>query len=147
MRRGHVVAIGSAVVFVAVVGCSSGSRTAAPAPTAGPTLVVDGKAHPVQNKVECVTAANMVMANVGSDKDGIAVTVSAGDNPMLQDFTVVEVDGLPLTYSNSDSNPKPTVTKVGSSYKIVGIANSPAPAGSGSSSKPFDLEFTCPPRR
>ncbi|HWY00912.1 MAG TPA: lipoprotein LpqH [Mycobacterium sp.] len=158
MKRGCVVAIGSAaIVGVALVGCSSGSgngagapassASGASAPTAGVKVVVDGKARPVQNKVECVKAANMVMANIGSEQDGIAVTLSAGDNPAMQDLTLGMVDGLPLTYDESNAGPKPTVTKTGFTYKIVGTASSPSPAGTGTVSKPFDMEFTCPPRR
>jgi lipoprotein LpqH len=109
-------------------------------------VVVDGKARPVQNKVECVTAASMVMANIGSKQDGIAVTLSAGDNPVLQDLTLGIVDGLPLTYDESNAGPKATVTKTGPTYKIVGTA-SDSPGGTGIVSKSFDVEFTCPPRR
>jgi ipoprotein LpqH len=116
VKRGCVVAIGSAaIVGVALVGCSSGSgngsgapassASGASAPTAGVKVVVDGKARPVQNKVECVTAANMVMANIGSEQDGIAVTLSAGDNPAMQDLTLGMVDGLPLTYDESNAGP------------------------------------------
>jgi ipoprotein LpqH len=131
------------MVLATVVGCSTGAPTPASAPTATAKLVVDGKPRPIQNKVECVTAANMVMANIGSDQDGVAVTVSTGDNLLLQDFTVVKVDGKPLTYTDSTAGPRPTVTKTGPTYKIVGVAESPDV--SGTVSKPFDLEFACPP--
>jgi ipoprotein LpqH len=133
------------MVLTAVVGCWSGAPTPARASTATAKLVVDGKPQPIRNKVECVTAASMVMANIGSDQDGVAVTVSAGVNPVLQDFTVVKVDGKPPTYTDSAAGPRPTVTKTGSTYKIVGVAESPDV--SGTASKPFDLEFTCPPGR
>jgi lipoprotein LpqH len=89
----------------------------------------------------------MVTVNIGSDQDGIGVTLGAGDNPALIELTLGIVDGLPLTYRDSIPGPKPTVTKTGSTYRIVGTATSPDPAGSGIVSKPFDMEFTCPPRR
>ncbi|OMC52293.1 hypothetical protein A5745_01715 [Mycobacterium sp. IS-2888] len=153
MKRGCRVAIGSAaVVGVALVGCSSGSGNGAGARApsgsvaAAPKVVVDGKVRPVQNEVACVTAANMVMANIGSREDGIAVTLSAGDNPMVKDLTLGMVDGVPLTYYESNTGPKPTVTKSGSAFKIVGTV-SDSPGGSGTVSKPFEMEFTCPPRR
>lgn len=152
MKRGYMVAVGGAAVFgSALVGCSSGSHNgpsapAASAPSAAVKVIVDGKARQIQNTVECVTAANMVFANLGSHQDAIAVTLSAGDNPMLQDLTLGTVDGLPLTYNDSNTGPKPTVTKTGSTYKIVGSATSPDPAGTGTVSKPFDVEFTCPPK-
>jgi ipoprotein LpqH len=156
-KRGYVVALGGAAVFGgALVGCSSGSgngvgapASSAPpasAPSAGVKIVVDGKARPIQNKVVCVSAGNSVMANIGSNQDGIAITLSAGDNPALEDLNLGTVDGLPLMYSDSDTGPKPTVTKAGSTYKIVGTATSPSPTGTGTVSKPFDMEFTCPPR-
>ena len=42
-----------------------GAPTPARAPTATAKLVVNRTPRPIQNKVECVTAANMVMAQRG----------------------------------------------------------------------------------
>lgn len=107
---------------------------------------MDGNGKPTQNKVECVVAANLVFVNIGSEQDGVALTLSAGDKPTLEDLTLGTVDGLPLSYHDSDPGLKPTITKVGSTYRIVGVATSPDGSG-GHVSKPFDMEFTCPPRR
>nr|MBC9862659.1 hypothetical protein [Mycobacterium pseudoshottsii] len=141
-----------AVAGIALVGCSNGSGTrdvGAPASgaAAGVTVVVDGEVRPIENKVECVTAANMVFVNIGSDQDGIAATLSAGDTAAVKDLTLGTIDGVPLTYSRSSTGPKPAVTKTGSTYKIVGTATGPEPGGPETVSMAFDIEFTCPPKR
>ncbi|WP_375486234.1 lipoprotein LpqH [uncultured Mycobacterium sp.] len=141
---------GAALVAVIVSGCSGASKTNQGAPGSGAAsivkVVVDGKPRHVENHVECVTAANMVFANVGSDQDRIAATLSEGDNPRLISLVLGAVDEVPLMYNDSNGDPRPTVTKTGSTYTIVGTATGPSPAGGGNMSEPFDLEFTCPPR-
>lgn len=154
MRYGSVV-VGSAVLAGAcLVGCSSGggvhrdsqishpvpiSESAAPA--AGPRVVVNGTVRSVENQVECVTAAEMTFVNIGSDNDGIAARLTAGERPSLESLTLGVVDGQPVTYRSSNGGAKPTVTKSGLSYKIAG----PATAGL-STPATFELEFTCPAR-
>jgi ipoprotein LpqH len=134
---------GLAIVGVALAACSNGAGPASVAVK----LVVDGKAQPTENKVACVTAHNMVLATIGNDQDDIDVTLSAGDTPALQELSLGKIDGLSLTYNESNPGPKPTVTKAGSNYRIVGTATSLDPAGPGTVSKPFEMEFTCPPKR
>lgn len=136
---------GLAIVVVAVAGCSSPSGNG-PASVAA-KVVVDGKVQPTENKVACVTAHNMVMANIGNDQDDVAVTLSAGDNPELHEVSFGKIDGLSLTYDEANPGPKPTVTKSSANYHITGTATSPDPAGPGTVSKPFDIEFTCTPKR
>jgi ipoprotein LpqH len=109
-------------------------------------VIVDGKALPIQNHVECVTAANMVFANLGTEGDLVTLNLSAGENPKVNDLTLGTIDGSPLTYQTSDIGPAPTVTKTGSTYKVVGTASGPSPSGAKDVSKPFDIEFTCPPQ-
>jgi ipoprotein LpqH len=148
-----VVAVGGAVLLAAgLAGCSGSSGKGAKAPaSAAPTVavkvVVDGKPLPIDNHVECVTAAKMVFANLGSDPSPVTLNLSAGDSPKLNDLTLGTVDGTPLTYSTSNIGPAPAVTKTGSTYKVVGTATGPSPDGAQDISKPFDVEFTCPPER
>jgi ipoprotein LpqH len=117
-----------------------------PAPAANVKVVVDGKARHVENHVECVTAASMVFANLGSEHDGITLILSAGEHPKLNDLTLGTVDGISLTYTTSNIGPAPAVTKTGSTYTVVGTASGPSPDGAKNVSKPFDIEFTCPPQ-
>jgi ipoprotein LpqH len=152
VKRRSAVALGCTVFLgVALTGCSGSSEhgTSAPAASAAPTanvkVVVDGKARQVQNSVECVTAANMVFVNIGSDSDGVSLNLSAGENPKVNDLTLGTVDGIPLTYNSSDIGPAPAVAKTGSTYKVVGTASGPGPGGAPNVSKPFDVEFTCSP--
>jgi lipoprotein LpqH len=132
VKRRSTVAVGWAVLLgAALAGCSSSSGKGAstpgsPAPAANVKVVVDGKARHVENHVECVTAAN--------------------DHPKLNDLTLGTVDGIPLTYTTSNIGPAPAVTKTGSTYKVVGTASGPSPDGAKNVSKPFDIEFTCPPQ-
>jgi ipoprotein LpqH len=51
------------------------------------------------------------------------------------------VDGLPLTYNDSKTGPKPTVTKTGSPYKIVGTATSPGTTGTAARELFLDRAF------
>jgi ipoprotein LpqH len=92
------------------------------------------------------SAANMVFANLGSEHDGITLNLSAGEHPKLNDLTLGTVDGIPLTYTTSNIGPAPAVTKTGSTCKVVGTASGPSPDGAKDVSKPFDIEFTCPPQ-
>ncbi|WP_078323999.1 lipoprotein LpqH [Mycobacteroides salmoniphilum] len=152
MRYGGIVMVGgalSAVVFL--VGCSSGgglrhdspvSTTAPGVQAAGPRVVVDGVVRSVENRVECVTAADMTFVNIGSDSEAIAATLAAGDNPTLQSLTLGVIDGHPVMYNSGHGATEPTVTKSGQSYKIAGSAT----AGL-STPATFELEFTCPARR
>lgn len=154
-------AVGSAtIVMVALAGCSShqggaGARVNNPAPNssaaiATANLVVDGRTRQIQ-PVECVTAANLLMANIGNvgigtDQDGIAVATTAGDNPTLDSLVLGTFDGVPFGWHTTDNTSRPIVTKSGQTFKIVGTAVGPAPSGNGTLSKPFELNFTCPPR-
>ncbi|OHU22582.1 hypothetical protein BKG76_19265 [Mycobacteroides franklinii] len=156
MRYGSAAVVGSAVLAGAcLVGCSSGggvhrdsptsgpvSSSASDAPAAGPRVVVDGVVRSVENRVECVTAADMTFVNVGSDSDAIAATLAAGDTPTLQSLTLGIIDGHPLMYNSGHGAAEPTVTKSGQSYKISGTAT----AGL-STPATFELEFTCPAGR
>jgi ipoprotein LpqH len=152
VKRRSAVAVGWAVLLgAALAGCSSSSGKGAstpgsPAPAANVKVVVDGKARHVENHVECVTAANMVFANLGSEHDGITLNLSAGEHPKLNDLTLGTVDGIPLTYTTSNIGPALAVTKTASTYKVVGSASGPSPDGAKDVSKPFDIEFTCPPQ-
>jgi lipoprotein LpqH len=87
----------------------------------------------------------MVFVNVGSNRDRVAATLSAGENPRLIDLTLGTVDAVPLVYNESSGDSRPTVTKTGSKYTIAGTARGPGPSGA-DVSKAFDVEFTCPPR-
>ncbi|MGH3725490.1 MAG: lipoprotein LpqH [Mycobacterium sp.] len=155
MRYSGVVVGAAALAALCLVGCSSGgglrhdaqinppvSSSASDAPAAGPRVVVNGVVRPVKNRVECVTAADMTFVNVGSDDDGIAARLSAGDNPTLESLTLGIIDGQPVMYHSANGVTKPVVTKSGQFYKIAGGAtaglNTPAT---------FELEFTCPARR
>lgn len=156
MRYGGVVMVSgalSAVVWLA--GCSSGgglrhdspvsnpaSSAASGGQAAGPRVVVDGVARSVENRVECVTAADMTFVNIGSENDAIAATLAAGDNPTLKSLTLGIIDGHPVMYNSGHGATEPTVTKSGQSYKISGTAT----AGL-STPATFELEFTCPARR
>jgi lipoprotein LpqH len=106
------------------------------------TFVVNGTPRPVQNTAQCKAAANWVIANLGSDQDGISVNLSAG---AVQTLTLGTIEGVPVTYNDSQPGLKPTVTKTGSTYRIIGTATSPGADGTGTKSWPFDLEFTGPP--
>ncbi|EFG78396.1 lipoprotein LpqH family protein [Mycobacterium parascrofulaceum ATCC BAA-614] len=88
-----------------------------------------------------------MMANIGSDQDGIAVTTTAGESPTLDSLVLGSFDGIPFGWHTTDTSSRPTVTKSGQTYKIVGTAVGPDPSGIGTLSKPFELDFTCPPRR
>ena len=78
------------------------------------TFVVNGTPRPVQNTAQCKAAANWVIANLGSDQDGISVNLSAG---AVQTLTLGTIEGVPVTYNDSQPGLKPTVTKTGSTYK------------------------------
>jgi ipoprotein LpqH len=72
VKRRSAVAVGWAVLLgAALAGCSGkgASTPVSPAPAANVKVVVDGKARHVENHVECVTAASMVFANLGSEHD------------------------------------------------------------------------------
>jgi ipoprotein LpqH len=150
-RRSTAVVGCMAFLGLALTGCSasSGHGTSAPATSAAPAanvkVVVDGQLRHVQNSVQCVTAANMVTVVIGSDRDGVGMTLTAGENPKVNDLTVGMIDGILLSYNNSDIGPAPAVTKTGSTYKVVGTASGPSPNGAQAVSKPFNVEFTCPP--
>ncbi|MEC4840856.1 lipoprotein LpqH [Mycobacteroides chelonae] len=96
----------------------------------------------VENRVECVTAADMTFVNIGSENDAIAATLAAGDNPTLKSLTLGIIDGHPVMYNSGHGATEPTVTKSAQSYKISGTAT----AGL-STPATFELEFTCPARR
>jgi lipoprotein LpqH len=142
---------------VVLVGCSKGSsgdvgsQASSARPSSAATdvvkVVVDGQTRSVQNKIECVTAANMVMANIGSEQDAIATTMSAGDNPKLIEITLGMVDGKPFTYNDSDPGPMAAVTKTGSTYELTGRATTIGSDGLKTVGKSFDVTFTCPPSR
>ncbi|MFD6198438.1 lipoprotein LpqH [Mycobacteriaceae bacterium NPDC060252] len=156
MRYSGIVMVGGALsAAVCLVGCTSGgglrhdsqantpvSSSAGDVQAAGPRVVVDGVATSVENRVECVTAADMTFVNIGSFSDGIAATLAAGDNPKLQSLTLGVIDGHPVMYNSGHGAAEPTVTKSGQSYKIAGGAT----AGL-STPATFELEFTCPVRR
>ncbi|WP_078315089.1 lipoprotein LpqH [Mycobacterium sp. D16Q16] len=152
MRYGSIVMVGGALsAVVGLVGCSSGgglrhdspvSTTARSVQAAGPRVVVDGVLRSVENRVECVTAADMTFVNIGSDSEAIAATLAAGDSPTLKSLTLGVIDGHPVMYNSGHGATEPTVTKSGQSYKIVGTAT----AGL-STPATFELEFTCPVRR
>jgi lipoprotein LpqH len=103
VKRRSAVAVGWAVLLgAALAGCSSSSGKGAstpvsPAPAANVKVVVDSKARHIENHVECVTAASMVFANLGSEHDAITLNLSAGEHPKLNDLTLGTVDGIPLT--------------------------------------------------
>ncbi len=127
MRYGGVVMVSgalSAVVWLA--GCSSGgglrhdspvsnpaSSAASGGQAAGPRVVVDGVARSVENRVECVTAADMTFVNIGSENDAIAATLAAGDNPTLKSLTLGIIDGHPVMYNSGHGATEPAVTKSG----------------------------------
>jgi ipoprotein LpqH len=144
-------AVGCAVLLSAgLAGCSgstgkSGQAPASAAPAIDVKVVVDGKARQIENHVECVTAAKMVTVNLGNNPDLVTLTLTAGDSPKLNDLTLGTVDGVTLTYMTSHIGPVPAVTKTGLTYKVVGTASGPSADGSKDVSKPFDVEFTCPP--
>lgn len=117
---------------------------APPSPQAGSApgtvrVVVDGQSRPVQNTVDCVTAGQMVFVNIGSDDDAIAVTLTAGDPPLVKSLTLGHAADMPLLYSDAHPGPAPEVTKTGSNYRIAGTLTGPQ------QSEQFELEFTCPP--
>lgn len=118
------------------------SNSASVTPAAGPRVVVNGAVRTVENRVECVTAGEMTFVNIGSDSDGIAARLTAGESPSLESLTLGVIDGQPVIYSPSNGGAKPEVTKSGRSYKIAG----PATAGL-STPATFELEFTCPAGR
>ncbi|MEU9804345.1 lipoprotein LpqH [Mycobacterium sp. NPDC050853] len=156
MRYSGVVVMGGVVsAAVCLVGCSSGgglrhdgqannpvSSSAGDVQAAGPRVVVDGIVRSVENRVECVTAADMTFVNIGSFGDGIAATLAAGDSPTLQSLTLGVIDGHPVTYHSGHGASEPAVTKSGQFYRIAGGAT----AGL-STPATFELEFTCPARR
>ncbi|ALR14250.1 lipoprotein LpqH [Mycobacteroides saopaulense] len=156
MRCSGVAVVGAAALAaLCLVGCSSGgglrhdaqtsppvSSSAGDVPAAGPRVVVNGIVRPVENRVECVTAAEMTFVNIGSDDEGIAARLSAGDNPTLESLTLGIIDGRPVMYHSANGVTKPSVSRSGQSYKIAGGAT----AGL-STPVTFELEFTCPARR
>ncbi|OBJ81648.1 hypothetical protein A9W96_28990 [Mycobacterium sp. 1245852.3] len=87
-----------------------------------------------------------MVANVGTDQDGIAVTTTAGENPTLDSLVLGSFDGVPFGWDKTDHTSAPAVTKSGQTYRIAGTAVGPGPSGTGTLSKPFELKFTCPRR-
>lgn len=155
-KLGYAVAATSATILVTGLGgCSShkggtgaaanSSATNSSGTAVSARLVVDGRTRQMQS-VECVTAANSMMANIGTDQDGIAVTTTAGDNPTLDSLVLGSFDGVPFGWHTTDETSRPMVIKSGQTYKIVGTAVAPAASGNGTLSKPFELDFTCPRR-
>lgn len=154
MQRKRVAVVGCAILTgAALAGCSSGNDGIKPTSTATSAsatsvdipvkVVVDGQTRPVRNTVACVSANDMVFVNIGTESDGIAATLTDGDQPAVKHLTLGTYNGLTLVFTAGESGAASTVTKSGRNYQITGTAS--GNDGTNPVRKHFELDFTCPP--
>lgn len=126
MKRGFLVAVGSAALVVAgLSGCSSDDKSAEASeasPTANATVdstaspgtsvaagdatattgtgtarvVIDGAEHPIEGSVVCATVAGNVSVTVGQGTSAVTATLSEGDQPAVSAVALGNIDGVSL---------------------------------------------------
>jgi len=165
VKRGLIVAVGgTALVVASLSGCSSdkkaaeGSSASASASAAVPgggnstagtgtaKVTVDGQAQDVSGSIGCTTTAGKTVIAIGNAGGGLGATLTDADPPVVEAVGLGSVNGgQQLAYAPGVPGSEATATKDGKTYKISGkimavdMANPMAP-----STKPFDMEVTCP---
>ncbi|MBU8820213.1 lipoprotein LpqH [Mycolicibacterium goodii] len=152
MKRGFLVAVGSAALVIAgLSGCSSDDKSAdasEASPTANATVdstaapgtsvaagdatattgtgtarvVVDGAEHPVEGTVVCANVAGNVSVTVGQGTTAVTATLSEGDQPTVSAVALGNIDGVSLGYTPGVPGGSAEATKDGNKYTIKGNA-------------------------
>jgi ipoprotein LpqH len=155
VKRGFVVAVGGAAIFIAgLAGCSSdekksestgtGTGSATAAPSGGNKITIDGKDQNVSGTVVCTAMGGNMNIAIGDAATGIAAVVSE-DGSNVQSVGLGNVNGVTLGYQSGTGQGEAKATKDGKAWKISGtatgidMANPMQPVN-----KPFEINVTCP---
>lgn len=156
VKRGFLVAAGSAAIFVAgLSGCSSNETSEADATTqetaggtaaqGAATVTIDGEEQNLEGTVVCNALGGNKTIAIGDAATGVSATVSEGDSPTVRTVGLGNIDGVTLGYQENASQGEATAEKDGDTYTISGtatgmdMANPMQPV-----TKPFEIEVTCP---
>ena len=166
MKRGFLVAVGSAAIVVAgLAGCGSDEQSSSETTTVEETtttveatetasataapgeskVTIDGQDQTVSGTVTCATMGGNVNIAIGEATTGIAAVVSEADPPVVQSVGLGNVNGVSLGYQSGVPQGNAEAKKDGNTYTITGtatgvdMANPLQPVN-----KPFELVVTCP---
>jgi ipoprotein LpqH len=148
VKQSVTVAVAAAAIIVTgLAGCSStpGQKVS----TSGKaTVTVDGKDQNVQGQVTCQKAGGALQIGIGQPGTSTAVAVQATDAnpPAIHQIALGNVNGVTLTYQMGSPGASATATQDGNSYKFSGTATGMNTANpmAGMTSKPFEIDVTCP---
>ncbi len=151
MKRGLVIAVGTAAVATGLGGCAkadnastatSSSATSTPA-AAGPVRVtIGGQPQNVSGPVVCGTNNGKFSIAVGDMATGIIVGLEP-DASVVHGAGLGTVDGVVMSFTEGVPGENAAATKTGNTYKITGTASGTDNAGA-QVHKPFEVNVTCP---
>jgi lipoprotein LpqH len=165
------IVVGAAwVVTAAVAGCSgdnhaSGPASNAPAMTAataatvsaGPTsvlnatpaasgeprVIIGGQPRDVGSKVMCSMTNGKFSIAIGDPITGVIIGLEK-DGSAVHDAGLGTVDGVVLSFTEGVPGNEAAATKTGDLYKITGTAVGTDNTGQQVTTKPFEVDVSCP---
>lgn len=171
VKRGLLIAVGTAALVAAAAGCSSDDKASGPSSSSAPSsatsssaatsstsaaattsipaaapgetrVLIGGVPQNVSGPVVCATNGGKFSIAVGDMVTGIIVGLEQ-DASAVHSAGLGTVDGVVLSFTEGAPGNTATATKTGNTYVISGTATGVDNAGK-DVSKPFEVDVTCP---
>jgi ipoprotein LpqH len=155
MKRAIAAGVGTALVVVGLVGCSSStsSSTKSSSAAAGSTsvapvttkVVVDGQAQDIAGAATCTVAGDNTNIGIGDPTDGVGAVVTNTDPPAVHAVGLGSPNGSTLGFSDAaQGQGSAEATKAPNGFKITGTAVGLDTTSSQPVTKSFELDVACP---
>lgn len=145
MKNNAVLIAAATLMIGGAVGCSSGQRSATPAPGALPSgtarLTVDGK-DTESTAVQCLTVESVTTITTDPHTSGATVMVSNAETPTVESVSIRNLNGFNGDY-NRGLEGKATIAMTGRMYDITGTIRGYRETSPEPMTVPFAIEVSC----